>query len=200
MKVLLDTHIFLWLHSERKRLGEHLSLLEDPQTELIFSAASSWEIAIKYALGRLPLPEPPQRYVPSRMRAIGAIALPIEHSHALAVAALPPLHGDPFDRLLIAQGQLLDVTIVTADAIIAQVPGSCAARWGRQRRSIARRRTPIASAFNRGGLPADRALDLRALGREPPHVGLAAQRADPAVLDQTEVLQAREQLRDLALV
>ena len=122
MKVLLDTHIFLWLHSERKRLGEHLSLLEDHQTELIFSAASSWEIAIKYALGRLPLPEPPQRYVPSRMRAIGAVAVPIEHSHALAVAALAPLHGDPFDRLLIAQGQLLDVPIVTADSMIAQYP------------------------------------------------------------------------------
>ncbi len=122
MKVLLDTHIFLWLHSERKRLGEHLSLLEDHQTELIFSAASSWEIAIKYALGRLPLPEPPQRYVPSRMRAIGAVAVPIEHSHALAVAALAPLHGDPFDRLLIAQGQLLDVPIVTADSMITRYP------------------------------------------------------------------------------
>jgi PIN domain nuclease of toxin-antitoxin system len=122
VKVLLDTHTFLWLHSERKRLGERLSLLEDPQTERIFSVVCSWEIAIKYALGRLPLPEPPQRYVPSRMRAIGAVALPIEHSHALAVAALPPLHGDPFDRLLIAQSQLLDVPIVTADAIIARYP------------------------------------------------------------------------------
>ncbi len=122
MKVLLDTHIFLWLHTNRRRLGEHLALLEDPHTELLLSAASSWEIAIKYALGRLALPEPPQRYVPSRMRAIGAAGVPIEHRHALAVAALPPRHGDPFDRLLIAQSQLLDVTIVTADAAIAQYP------------------------------------------------------------------------------
>jgi PIN domain nuclease of toxin-antitoxin system len=83
---------------------------------------SSWEIAIKYALGRLPLPEPPQLYVPSRMRAIGAVALPIEHSHALAVAALDPLHSDPFDRLLVAQAGLLDVPILTADATIAQYP------------------------------------------------------------------------------
>jgi PIN domain nuclease of toxin-antitoxin system len=122
VRLLLDTHIFLWLHTERKRLGEHLSLLEDPQTERLFSAASSWEIAIKYALARLPLPEPPQHYVPSRMRAIGATALPIEHSHALAVAALPPLHGDPFDRLLVAQAGLLDVPILTADAAIARYP------------------------------------------------------------------------------
>jgi PIN domain nuclease of toxin-antitoxin system len=122
VRVLLDTHIFLWLHSERKRLGERLSLLEAQQTERIFSAASSWEIAIKYALGRLPLPEPPQRYVPSRMRAIRAIGLPIEHSHALAVAELPLLHRDPFDRLLIAQAQLLDVPILTANPIVAEYP------------------------------------------------------------------------------
>jgi PIN domain nuclease of toxin-antitoxin system len=122
VKLLLDTHVFLWLHTERKRLGEYLSLLEDPHTERLLSAVSSWEIAIKYGLGRLPLPEPPQRYVPSRMRAIGAVALPIEHSHALAVAKLEPLHGDPFDRLLVAQAGLLDVPIMTADAAIARYP------------------------------------------------------------------------------
>jgi PIN domain nuclease of toxin-antitoxin system len=122
VKLLLDTHVFLWLHTDRKRLGEHLSLLEDPHTERLLSAVSSWEIAIKYALGRLPLPEPPQQYVPSRMRAIGAVALPIEHRDALAVAALEPLHGDPFDRLLVAQAGLLDVPILTADTTIAQYP------------------------------------------------------------------------------
>jgi PIN domain nuclease of toxin-antitoxin system len=122
VKVLLDTHIFLWLHTQRKRLGEYLSLVEDPGTERLLSAASAWEIAIKYALARLPLPEPPQRYVPSRMRAIGAVPLPIEHRDALAVAALEPLHGDPFDRLLVAQAGLLDVPILTADPAIAQYP------------------------------------------------------------------------------
>jgi PIN domain nuclease of toxin-antitoxin system len=122
VKLLLDTHIFLWLPTEPERLGEHLSAAEDHSNELLLSAVCPWEIAIKYAVGRLPLPEPPQGYVPSLMRTIGAIALPIEHSHALAVAALPPLHGDPFDRLLIAQAQLLDVPILTADAIIAEYP------------------------------------------------------------------------------
>lgn len=122
MRVLLDTHVFLWLNAEPERLGEHLSLVEDHRSELLFSAASSWEIAIKYGLGRLPLPEPPDRYVPSRIRAVGARALAIEHTHALAVAALPPLHRDPFDRLLIAQASLLDVPILTADPLVAEYP------------------------------------------------------------------------------
>jgi len=118
---LLNT-VALWLHTARKRLGEHLALLEDPHTEPLLSAASSWEIAIKYAAGRLPLPEPPRRYVPSRMRAIEAVAVPIEHSHALAVAALEPLHRDPFDRLLVAQARALDVPILTADPVVAGYP------------------------------------------------------------------------------
>ncbi|HEY3759399.1 MAG TPA: type II toxin-antitoxin system VapC family toxin [Solirubrobacteraceae bacterium] len=122
MKILLDTQVFLWVHTERGRLGEHLALVEDPHNERLLSAASSWEIAIKYRLGRLALPEPPQRYVPSRMRAIGAQGLAIEHRHALAVEALEPLHKDPFDRLLVAQAQALDVTILTADATVAQYP------------------------------------------------------------------------------
>lgn len=120
MRLLLDTHVFLWLLTEPERLGEHRQLVEDPRTELLVSAVVSWEIAIKYGLGRLPLPEPPERYVPERIRAIGAQAFPIEHTHALAVGALPPLHRDPFDRLLVAQAGLLDVPILTADPIIAE--------------------------------------------------------------------------------
>jgi PIN domain nuclease of toxin-antitoxin system len=120
--VLLDTHIFLWLQTEPERLGPHLHIVEDPRNERLLSAASSWEIAIKYRLGRLPLPEAPQRYVPTRMRAIGASALAIEHSHALAVAELEPLHKDPFDRLLIAQAGALDVPILTADGAVVQYP------------------------------------------------------------------------------
>jgi PIN domain nuclease of toxin-antitoxin system len=122
VKILLDTQVFLWLQTERGRLGEHLSLAEDPHNERLLSAASSWEIAIKYSLGRLPLPEPPQRYVPSRMRAIGALGLAIEHRHALAVEELELVHKDPFDRLLVAQAQALDVTILTADEVITRYP------------------------------------------------------------------------------
>ncbi len=122
MRVLLDTHVFLWLHTEPERLGEHLAVVEDRRSQLLISAVSSWEIAIKYGLGRLALPEPPERYVPERLRAIGAQALAIEHTHALAVAALPHLHRDPFDRLLVAQAGLLDVPILTADPQLVRYP------------------------------------------------------------------------------
>ena len=120
MNLLLDTHVFLWLQTEPERLGEQLGAVEDERNTLLLSAASSWEIAIKYQLGKLPLPEAPERYVPTRMRAVGAQALAVEHPHALAVATLPPLHRDLFDRLLVAQAALLDLTIVTADPLVAQ--------------------------------------------------------------------------------
>jgi PIN domain nuclease of toxin-antitoxin system len=122
VRLLLDTHVFLWLQTEPERLGDHLAVVEDRSTTLLLSAASSWEIAIKFGLGRLPLPEPPERYVPARMRAIGAEALPIEHSHALAVAALPALHHDPFDRLLVAQAEATSAVVLTADPAVAQYP------------------------------------------------------------------------------
>jgi PIN domain nuclease of toxin-antitoxin system len=120
--LLLDTQVFLWLQTEPERLGEHLELVENRRTDLLLSAASSWEIAIKHGLGRLPLPEPPQHYVPDRMRAIGAQPIAVEHSHALAVGSLPLIHRDPFDRLLVAQAQALDVALLTADAILARYP------------------------------------------------------------------------------
>lgn len=97
-----------------------LRRIEDLENELFLSAASSWEIAIKAALGKLPLPMPPADYVPDRMRSSGVVGLPIEHSHALHVASLPPHHRDPFDRLLIAQAQLERLTLLTADSKIAQ--------------------------------------------------------------------------------
>ena len=120
MKLLLDTHVFLWLLTEPERLGEHLRTVEDPANGMLLSAASSWEIAVKVRLGRLELPDDPTRYVPDRMRAIGAEPLAVEHAHALEVAALPPLHRDPFDRLLVAQARHLGLTILTADAAVAR--------------------------------------------------------------------------------
>lgn len=122
MKLLLDTHVFLWLLTEPERLGRQLSVVEDRRNELLVSAASSWEIAIKYGLGRLALPEPPDRYVPERLRQIGALPMPVEHLHALAVATLPKLHRDPFDRLLVAQSSTTGIPVVTADDSILQYP------------------------------------------------------------------------------
>ena len=121
--MLLDTHVFLWLQTTPERLGVHLGLIENGDTELFVSAATSWEIAIKYGLGRLPLPEPPAMYVPDRIRAIGARSVTIEHTHALAVAELPPIHRDPFDRMLVAQAAALGVQLMTADPVVASYPG-----------------------------------------------------------------------------
>ena len=120
--MLLDTHVFLWLQTEPERLEGQLAVVQDERNRLFLSAASSWEIAIKHALGRLRLPESPSAYVPKRIRAVGAEALNIEHGHALAVATLPPRHGDPFDRLLVAQALSLDMAILTADELIAEYP------------------------------------------------------------------------------
>src|SRR5690606_22039153 len=119
-RILLDTHCWLWLQSEPERFSaDVLHELGDPTTELFLSAASAWEIAIKYALGRLPLPEPPDVYVPSRLERSGTSALAVTHRHALHVASLPNHHRDPFDRLLVAQAQLDGVTLMTSDPLLA---------------------------------------------------------------------------------
>ncbi len=95
-------------------------LLLSDENELFLSAASSWEIVIKQALGRLNLPEDPGRYVPDRMAKTGTRPLAIEHSHALQVAKLPRHHRDPFDRILIAQAQVERLPILTADRQFAR--------------------------------------------------------------------------------
>lgn len=119
MRLLLDTHVFLWLLAEPERLGTNIEPLADPGNELLLSAASSWEIAIKIALGRIQLPEDPKRYIPERMRSLGTQPLPVEHNHALAVTELPLHHRNPFDRLLVAQAWALRLQIVTANPKIA---------------------------------------------------------------------------------
>jgi PIN domain nuclease of toxin-antitoxin system len=120
VRVLIDTHVFLWANSEPERLGGRLDLVSDDRTDLLWSAASTWEIAIKAGIGRLRLPEPVGRYVPDRMRRLGVTPVPVDHRHAAAVAELPRIHGDPFDRMLVAQAQALGVPILTADEAIAR--------------------------------------------------------------------------------
>jgi PIN domain nuclease of toxin-antitoxin system len=116
VRFLVDTQCWLWLQASPGRLEPGvLSQLADRDNELLVSVASSWEIAIKYALGKLALPEPPSAYVPRRMEASGSRGLEITHAHALRVAELPPHHRDPFDRLLVAQAEIEKLTIVTAD-------------------------------------------------------------------------------------
>jgi PIN domain nuclease of toxin-antitoxin system len=116
LRLLVDTHVWLWLQTTPDRVdAATLRVLADEANDLYLSAASGWEIAIKYGLGKLALPQLPEVYVPDRMRTSGTTPLAIEHAHALRVAKLPDHHRDPFDRLLIAQAQLLGLPIVTAD-------------------------------------------------------------------------------------
>lgn len=118
MRILLDTHVFLWLQTEPERLGEELAIVEDTSTDLLLSAASAWEIAVKSGIGRLALPEPAPSYVPTRMRTSGVTELPVTHEHALAVSSLPRPegHNDPFDRLLIATARVESIPILTYDS------------------------------------------------------------------------------------
>jgi len=122
VRVLLDTYTFLWWNSSQ---GSRLSirareLLEDAATDGLFSVVSAYEIAMKAARGSLELPAEPSRYVPDRLARHGFEALAIELRHVLRAGALPFIHRDPFDRLLVAQAQLEDIPIVTADPAIAQ--------------------------------------------------------------------------------
>ncbi len=119
--MLLDTQTWLWIQVSPERLNEDaLALITDSNSDLLLSAASSWEMAIKYALGKLPLPVPPAEYVPDRMRSSGVTGIPVTHRHAMHVAQLPSHHRDPFDRMLIAQAQLDGLTILTADRMFDQ--------------------------------------------------------------------------------
>ncbi len=120
MKLLLDTHCWLWWFANDPRLGEPArNLIGDGANAVYLSAASSWEIAIKTSLGQLTLPEPPERYVPSRLASQGMRGLAIEHVHALKVASLPAHHRDPFDRLIVAQAQVEGLPVLTVDENIA---------------------------------------------------------------------------------
>jgi len=116
VRLLLDTHPFLWLHGDRQRVPHLISLLEEGNDGLV-SAATVWEIAIKYPLGKLTLPETPDTFIPSRIRASGLTAVPVTHAHALAVSELPTFddHRDPFDRLLIATARVETIPIVSVN-------------------------------------------------------------------------------------
>jgi len=123
MKLLLDTHLLLWAAGQPHRLSsEARALLDDPENPLLFSAASVWEIAIKSGLGR-----PDFRADPHLLRR-GLLdnaweELPVTSAHAVALTHLPPLHRDPFDRMLVAQAETEGVTLLTADPVVAQYPG-----------------------------------------------------------------------------
>lgn len=123
MKLLLDTHVLLWAAGFPDRLSAAArELLENPDNELVFSAASLWEIAIKSGLGRDDF-SANARLIRRGLLDNGYIELPIASEHAVEIDALPPIHRDPFDRILIAQAMVEGNTLITADEIVAQYPG-----------------------------------------------------------------------------
>jgi PIN domain nuclease of toxin-antitoxin system len=116
LRLLLDTHVLLWALIEPKRLNaEFQTLLEDPDNEVLFSAASVWEMSIKAALGRADFQVAPATIVEAA-QATGFIELPVRAAAALKVAGLPHHHRDPFDRLLVAQAMTEPAVLYTADA------------------------------------------------------------------------------------
>ena len=121
MKALLDTHTFLWWIANDPQLSPRArQIMEDANTEPLLSAVSGWEIAIKSHLGKLKLPADLRGFVAEQLRINGIQVLPIQMAHALHVFTLPDHHRDPFDRMLVAQGQLEKLPILTGDPQIAQ--------------------------------------------------------------------------------
>lgn len=122
MKLLLDTHAFVWWDSDLARLSAAaLAAIRDPANEVWVSTVGAWELAIKAQMGRITL-RPPLADIFAHQMANGMRVLPVSLDHALAVQALPRVHKDPFDRMLVAQANAEGAQLVTVDPIFAQYP------------------------------------------------------------------------------
>ncbi len=123
MKFLLDTHVLLWAAGEPTRLSTSARrLLNDPNNDLLFSAASLWEVAIKRGLGRKDL-SVDARLLRRGLLDNGYEELPILSKHVVEIESLPAIHKDPFDRLLVAQATVEGITLLTLDSVVARYPG-----------------------------------------------------------------------------
>jgi PIN domain nuclease of toxin-antitoxin system len=123
MRLLLDTHVFLWYITADPRLpATFRAAIQDPANAVYLSAASVWEAVIKHGLGKLPLPAPPADYLPGQRDAHGIASLPVDEGAMPHLAALPPLHRDPFDRLLVAQALQHGLTVATVDPEVRAYP------------------------------------------------------------------------------
>jgi PIN domain nuclease of toxin-antitoxin system len=123
MKLLLDTHLLLWAAGEPKRLSKQArSLIDNTENELLFSAASLWEVAIKRGLGREDF-KVDARLLRRGLLDNGYNELPITSDHVVATESLPPIHRDPFDRVLVAQATVEGITLLTLDSLVSRYPG-----------------------------------------------------------------------------
>jgi len=125
MRILLDTHIFLWFISGDTQLSTDVrDAIRDPGNDVYLSAISVWEAIVKYQLGKLPLPEHPETYLPKQRELHQISSLTLDESNVLQLAKLPPLHRDPFDRMLICQALQNNLTIATLDSAVRAYPVS----------------------------------------------------------------------------
>lgn len=123
MKILLDTCTFLWLILGTDDLSDRAKkLFVDPGNDVYMSVVSAWEIAVKYAMGRLDLPEEPRMYIPQQRERHGIQSLSLDEAASLQVSALPGIHSDPFDRMLISQALFHGLTIMSPDVLIKRYP------------------------------------------------------------------------------
>ena len=120
-RLLLDSHVFIWMHAEPDRLSKQATtLLADPDNELILSLVVPWEIGIKVARKRITLPEPLDAFFSVRAHRARMTLLPIELRHVLDATQLPRHHDDPFDRMLVAQARVERVSLLSADPLVAR--------------------------------------------------------------------------------
>jgi PIN domain nuclease of toxin-antitoxin system len=123
VRLLIDTHLLLWAAGISRKLPKSAStLLNDSANQLYVSAASLWEISIKNSRGSVEFRVDPQ-FLRTNLLANGYIELPITSEHAIAIQSLPPLHKDPFDRILVAQAIVEDLLLLTTDRQVAKYPG-----------------------------------------------------------------------------
>ena len=123
MKLLLDTHIFLWFISGDTRLPDDFrDAIQDTNNAVYLSVVSLWEIIVKYQLGKLPLPQAPESYIPTQRQQHAIASLPLDEMSVTQLTKLPSVHRDPFDRMMICQAIEHQMTIVTVDHVFPSYP------------------------------------------------------------------------------
>ena len=123
MRLLLDTHVFIWWDSEPEKLSPRaIALCQDPGNDLILSVTSLWEIQIKAQLAKIKLRTPLPKLVEEQQQTNGLRLLPVEAVHVFELDALPPFHKDPFDRMLVAQARIEGLCIISHDMVVSKYP------------------------------------------------------------------------------
>jgi len=123
VRILLDSHVFLWSADQVDRIPAPVyDLISDARTRVVVSVATTWELTIKALSGKLTLPKPPDEHFTEHAARFGCELLPVHQRHVAALQELPPIHADPFDRMLVAQALVEDLDLVTGDATLQSYP------------------------------------------------------------------------------